>query len=75
MVLHEGSAFDVSRVDVPSVVEEDLVHVCRGAGETSCVTDVFLYFCPSGEKEGDGCDLVGIDGVVEHLAQLVRWYV
>lgn len=55
------------------MVEEDLVHVRRGAGETGCVTDVFLYFRPSGEKEGDGRDLVGIDGTVEHLAQLVGW--
>lgn len=67
VVLHEGSAFDVSRVDGPSVVEEDLVHVRRGTGETSCVTNIFLYYCPSVKKEGDGCNLVCIDGVVKHL--------
>ena len=72
MVLHEGSASDVSRIDIPPVVEEDLVHNCRGVGETSCVTNIFLYFCPSIEKERDDCDLVCIDGIVEHLAELVK---
>ena len=65
LVLHEGSSSDISRIDVPAVVEEDLVHVCRGVGETSCVTDIFLYFCPSIEKEGDDCDLICVDGTVE----------
>ena len=72
MVLYEGSAPDVSRIDIPAVIKEDLVHVCRGVGETSCVTNVFLYFCPSIKEERDDCDLVCRDGSVKHLAELVK---
>ena len=72
MVLYERSAPDVSRIDVPAVIEENLVHVCRGVGETSCVTNIFLYFCPSIKKERDDCDLVCKDGLIKHLAELVK---
>lgn len=55
------------------MVQEDLVHVCRGAGDTGGVADGFVYFCAAGEKEGDGCGLVGVDGAVEYLTQLIGW--
>ena len=72
MVLYEGSAPDVSRIDIPAVIDQDLVHVYRGVGETSCVTNIFLYFCPSIKEERDDCDLVCRDGIIEHLAELVK---
>ena len=72
VVLYEGSAPDVSRIDIPAVIEENLVHVCRGVGETSCVTDIFLYFCPSIKEERDDFDLVCRDSIIKHLAELVK---
>ena len=72
MVLYERSAPDVSRVDIPAVIEEDLVHVCRGVGETSCVANIFFYFGPSVKEERDDGDLVCRDGTIKHLAELVK---